>query len=84
MLRNLRKIFFYPPSLFTWLISSGVSIGLWYAYSDMEFVAANYRSWAFAYYDTFLSWMMILFFPLIIAGIVYKSLLFGQKNIAKR
>jgi hypothetical protein len=84
MFTNLKKIFLYTPSFFTWLISFLLSIGIWYYYSDIEFVAANYRSWAFAYYDVFLSWMMILFFPLVLAGIVYKSLLFGKKNVGKK
>lgn len=43
-------------------------------------MAANYESYIFAYYDMFLSWCVIFLLPLLIASIIYKSMLFGQRS----
>lgn len=76
MFSNILKVLRNPNSFLIWFLSSGVAFFLWYIYSDIEYVAANYQSHFFAYFDAFLSWCMVVFFPLIIAGIVYRSLYF--------
>lgn len=84
MLQNLKKILIYRVSFFTWWITTFLAFYLWYSYSDIKYVAWNYQSYTFAYLDTFFSWVMILCFPIILSGIVYKSLHFWKKNIKKR
>lgn len=76
MKKNILKVLKNPNSFIIWFLSTVIALILWYSYSDIEYVAANYRSHFFAYFDTALSWMMITLFPLIIAGIFYRSLYF--------
>jgi hypothetical protein len=83
MFRNLKKIFTFHASFLTWCITTLLAFFLWYSYSDIDYVAGNYQSYTYAYFDTLLSWIMILCFPLIISGIVYKSLHFWKKNVKK-
>ena len=84
MLHQLKKILTFRPSLMTWGFTSILAGFLWYSYSDVDYVAWNYQSYAYAYIDTAFSWIMILCFPIIVAGITYKSLHFWKKNIKKR
>lgn len=83
MLQKLKKIFTYRISFIAWLLTSILAFLLWYIYSDIEYVAGNYQSYVFAYIDLGLSLLMILCFPLIVAGIVYKSLHFWKKHLKK-
>lgn len=84
MLQNFFKVIRYIPSWIIWIITTVLAFFLWYHYSDIEYVAWNYQSYTFAYLDTFLSWMMILCFPVVLSWIVYKSLHFWKKNLKKR
>ncbi|GAB0175123.1 MAG: hypothetical protein HHAS10_10020 [Candidatus Altimarinota bacterium] len=83
MTKNLLKLIQYKPSRFIWIATTVLVFFLWYHYSDIDYVAGNYQSYAFAYFDTFLSWMMILCFPIVLSGIVYKSFHFGKNNLKK-
>lgn len=84
MFQNLKKILTFRFSFFTWWISTLFAFSLWYTYSDIEYVAGNYQSYFYAYFDMALSWIMIVCFPIILSGIVYKSLHFWKKNLKKR
>ena len=84
MFSNILKVLKNPNSFIIWFLATVIAILIWYIYSDVEYVAANYRSHFFAYFDTFLSWCMIICLPLIVAGIVYRSLYFGVRSIEDR
>ncbi len=77
MLKNIFKVFKDPNSFIIWFLSTVVAFFLWFLYSDIDYVAANYDSRIFAYFDAGLSWIMILVLPLMIAGIFYRSFRFG-------
>ena len=78
MLKNIFKVFKDPNSFIIWFLSTVVAFFLWFLYSDIDYVAANYDSRIFAYFDAGLSWIMILVLPLMIAGIFYRSFRFGE------
>ncbi len=78
MFKNIAKVLKNPNSFIIWFLSTIIVFFLWYAYSAIDYVAANYRSYTFAYFDMILSWIMIIFLPLIIAGIFYRSFHFGM------
>jgi hypothetical protein len=80
MFSHILRVLRNPFSFAVWLISFCIVSFFWYSYSAIDYVAANYQSYTYAYFDTFLSWGVILFLPLILSGIVYKSLLFGYKK----
>ena len=80
LIRNLTKISKHFWARITLWVGVLWLIYIWYLYSDIDYVAANYESYIFAYYDMFLSWCLILLFPLLIASIIYKSMLFGQRS----
>lgn len=84
MLKNIFAVLKNPNSFIVWFLSSFLAITLWYAYSDIEYVAGNYQSHTFAYFDMILSWIMVLLLPLMIAGIVYRSLYFGIYRATER
>lgn len=80
IIHSLTHILRQTTSRYTLIISTLWMIYIWYIYSDIQYVAANYQSTLFAYFDTFLSWSMIGIFPIFLSSIVYKSILFGRKN----
>jgi hypothetical protein len=84
MLSNILKVLKNPNSFIIWFLSTVIALILWYMYSDIEYVAANYQSHVFAYFDTGLSWTLILLFPLIIAGIFYRSMYFGVRGVTEK
>lgn len=77
--QNIEKISKHTWARITMIVSFFCISYLWYIYSDVEYVIANYRSYIFAYFDTLLSWCVILLFPLLLGGIVYKSMVFGRR-----
>lgn len=84
MFKNIAKVLKNPNSFIIWFLSTIIVFFLWYAYSAIDYVAANYRSYTFAYFDMILSWIMIIFLPLIIAGIFYRSFHFGMIWVTER
>ena len=84
MLKNIFKVFKDPNSFIIWFLSTVVAFFLWFLYSDIDYVAANYDSRIFAYFDAGLSWIMILVLPLMIAGIFYRSFRFGVNWLTER
>ncbi len=77
MFTNIFKVLKDPNSFIIWFISTVIAFFLWFIYSNIDYVAANYDSRIFAYFDAGLSWVMILLLPLMIAGIFYRSFRFG-------
>ena len=84
MFRNVLKVLRNPNSFIVWFFVTLITLSVWYVYSDVEYVAANYQSHFFAYFDIFLSWCMIILFPLMIAGILYRSLYFGMRGVTEK
>lgn len=80
MFSSLYKVFGLLSIRILWMICLFMTIYIWYFYSAIDYVAANNASYFYAYFDTFLSWGVILFFPLIVSGIVYKSLIFWARH----
>lgn len=78
--RSLLHILRETISRYTVIISTLGMMYIWYIYSDIHYVTANYQSHIFAYFDTFLSWSVIIIFPILLGSIVYKSILFGHKT----
>lgn len=76
MFTNVSKVFRYLPSALSWIMTTLTAIVLWYLYSEIDYVAANYESHTFAYVDMALSWGVIVLFPLLIAAIVYRGMHF--------
>lgn len=56
MLTNISKVLRDPLSASIWGITMLIAVILWYRYSQIDYVAANYESHTFAYIDTALSW----------------------------
>ncbi len=83
MLSNIFKVLKNPNSFIIWFLTTAIAIVLWYIYSDIEYVWGNYGL-TFAYLDAFLSWMMIILFPLMIAGIVHRSLAFWSRWLTEK
>lgn len=77
MFRNILKVLKNPNSFIIWFFALIAAFVLWFLYSDIDYVAANYDSHIFAYIDMGLSWVMILLLPLMVAGIFYRSFYFG-------
>ena len=84
MIKNLLKLFKNRYTLTVYMILLIVAIFIWYRYSAIDYVAANYQSYFYAYFDTFLSWCAILLFPLLLTGIVYRSIIFGTREWGAR
>lgn len=83
MFRNLRLVFALPLSFWTFVVMFFVCAFLWYHYSDIDYVSANFWSSVLAYFDLLLAWMVVVGFPLLLAIIVYKSFLFGRGSQKK-
>lgn len=80
MVKNLHKLLRNSYTLTLYIAFLIPSIFIWYHYSALDYVAANYQSYFFAYSDAFLSWCAILLFPLLLTGIVYRSMIFGTRE----
>ena len=80
MFKNIFKIFKDRISTTLFVILLLLAITIWYKYSAIDYVAANYQSYFYAYFDTFLSWCAIILFPLMISGIFYRSMNFGIQS----
>lgn len=80
MFKNISRLFRDRISTTLFLLLFLGAIAIWYKYSAIDYVAANYQSYFYAYFDTFLSWYATLLFPLMISGIFYRSMNFGIKQ----
>lgn len=83
IVQNTYRVLQNPFSFITWFIVFLLSTFSWYWFSDIHYVAANYKSYTYAYFDSALSFGVVLFFPLLLAAIVYRSFLFGFSPTAK-
>lgn len=83
MFESFISIFHKTSSKYVWFFSTVVAFMSWYYYSDIDYVAANYQSYAYAYFDMILSWCVILVLPLLITWIFYKSMFFGTHQSKK-
>ncbi len=84
MLKNFQKLLKNPVASSILILMIILSIIIWYKYSAIDYVAANYQSRFYAYFDTFLSWCAIILLPLMLSGIVYRSMLFGIRDWSER
>lgn len=78
--KNFQKLLRNPIGSLPLIVLMILSIFIWYRYSAIDYVAANYQSYFYAYFDAFLSWCAIILFPLMMSGIIYRSVTFGIRE----
>jgi len=77
--QNLLKPFSKPALVISYMTLAGILFWVWSLFNQTDLIRGNHGAFH-ANLDIFLSIVTIFLFPLLIVGILYRSLIFGQKN----
>lgn len=78
MLHNLRTLLTSPQRLISYLILTLLAAALWWYSTDIRIMFGNYGG-LHTYVDILLSAIMIIWFPLFLVALFYKSYKYGKR-----